>query len=136
VIGHSMGGVAAYLLAEEEPELVGRLVVEDAPPLVPLDPPRPPARREEGELGFDWPVVPSIDAELNAPDPTWRERLSAVQAPTLVIGGGPSSHIAQDQLADLAERIPDARLVTIDAGHLVHTAGPEEFLAALKEFGI
>ncbi|MFF8958326.1 alpha/beta fold hydrolase [Streptomyces sp. NPDC014894] len=136
VVGHSMGGAAAYLLAAEEPELVDRLVIEDPPPPFPLDPPRPPALRAEGVLDFDWPVVPSIDAELNAPDPAWSEGLAAIEAPTLVIGGGPRSHVRQDRLARLAERIPGARMVTIDAGHLVHETRPEEFLAALREFGI
>lgn len=42
VVAHSMGGVAAFLLAEQEPALIGRLVIEEAPPLIPLDLPRPP----------------------------------------------------------------------------------------------
>ncbi|MFB9434994.1 alpha/beta fold hydrolase [Streptomyces showdoensis] len=36
----------------------------------------------------------------------------------------------------MAERVPDARLVTIGAGHLVHQARPREFLAVLREFGV
>ncbi|MET7859337.1 alpha/beta hydrolase [Streptomyces sp. NPDC005318] len=136
VVGHSMGGAAACLLAEQEPGLIGRLVIEEAPPLIPLDPPRGPAERPDGELDFDWPVVPSIDAQLNDPDPAARERLGEISAPTLVIGGGHSSQIAQDQLASMAERIPDCRFVTIEAGHLVHTARPEEFLSALRSFGM
>ncbi|MFC9246319.1 alpha/beta fold hydrolase [Streptomyces sp. NPDC057136] len=136
VVGHSMGGVAAYLLAEQEPGLIGRLVVEEAPPLLPLDPPRPPVERPDGEIDFDWPVVPSIDAQLNDPDPVGRERLGEITAPTLIIGGGGRSHIAQDQLARMAEQIPDGRFVTIDAGHLVHTGLPDEFLVALRSFGM
>lgn len=136
VVGHSMGGAAAYLLAERAPGLIGRLVVEEAPTLIPLDPPRPPAERPDQELGFDWPVVPSIDAQLNDPDPTGRERLGDITAPTLVIGGGPGSHLPQDQLARMAQQIPDCRFVTIDAGHLVHTARPAEFLVALRSFGM
>ncbi|MFB7221238.1 alpha/beta fold hydrolase [Streptomyces sp. NPDC056227] len=136
VVGHSMGGVAAFLLAERDPALIGRLVLEEAPPLIPLDPPRPPAQRPDTELDFDWPVVPSIDAQLNDPDPAARERLGEIAAPTLIIGGGPDSHLAQDQLARMARQIPDCRLVTIDAGHLVHTARPAEFLAALRSFGM
>ncbi|MGW8884144.1 alpha/beta fold hydrolase [Streptomyces sp. NPDC055749] len=131
VVGHSMGGVAACLLAEREPGLIGGLVLEDAPLLLPLDPPRPPAERPDGQLDFDWPVVPSIDAQLNAPDPTGRERLAEITAPTLVIGGA-DSHIDQEQLAWMAEQIPDSRFVTIDTGHLVHSTRPEEFLAALR----
>lgn len=135
VVGHSMGGVAACLLAEREPGLIGRLVLEDAPLLLPLDPPRPSAERPDGQLDFDWPVVPSIDAQLNDPDPAGRERLGEITAPTLVIGGGARSHVDQEQLAWMAERIPGSTFVTIDVGHLVHEAGPEEFLAALRSFG-
>ncbi|MEV1049460.1 alpha/beta hydrolase [Streptomyces sp. NPDC049916] len=136
VVGHSMGGVAAYLLAQREPSLIGRLVIEDAPPLSPLDPPRPPTDRPAGELDFDWPVVPDTDAQLNDPDPGIRERLGEIIAPTLVIGGGPTSHIDQAQLAQLAEAVPGAVFVTVDAGHLVHTTRPEAFLAALRSFGL
>lgn len=136
VVAHSMGGGAAYLLAAREPALIGRLVLEDVPVFFPLDPPRPRAVRPGGRLGFDWEIVPSTDAQLNDPDPAWREELSAITAPTLVVAGGPTSHVRQDQLAWLADRIPDARLVTIGAGHLVHTDAPAEFLSALREFGV
>lgn len=136
VVGHSMGGAAAYLLAERQPGLIGRLVIEEAPPPFPLDPPRAPAERPDEEQDFDWPLVPSTDAQLNDPDPESRERLSEITAPTLVIGGGPRSQIAQEDLAWMARQIPGARHVTIDAGHLVHTERPEEFLAALRSFGV
>lgn len=136
VIGHSMGAAAAYLLAEREPGLIGRLVLEEVPPPFPLDPPRDPAPRPDEELDFDWPVVPSTDAQLNEPDPGWRELLGAITAPTLVIGGGPTSQIAQESLVWLAGRIPDGRYVTIDAGHLVHTERPDEFLAEVRAFGL
>lgn len=136
VVAHSMGGFAAYLLAQEAPELFGLLVLEESPALFPLDPQRPPAVRPEGELGFDWPVVPALDAQLNAPDPLWREGLDRIEAPTLVVAGGPRSHIPQERFAWMAGRIPDSRLTTIDAGHLVHAERPAEFLAALREFGI
>ncbi|MCX5098599.1 alpha/beta hydrolase [Streptomyces sp. NBC_00264] len=136
VIGHSMGAAAACLLAAREPGLIGRLVLEEMPPPFPLDPPRARAERPDGELDFDWPVVPSTDAQLNAPDPDWSERLGEITAPTLVIGGGPTSRIAQEELIRLAGRIPDGRFVTIDAGHLVHTDRPEEFLAELRAFGL
>ncbi|MGW2177510.1 alpha/beta fold hydrolase [Streptomyces sp. NPDC001732] len=136
VVGHSMGGTAAFLLAEREPGLIGRLVLEEVPPPFPLDPPRGIAERPEGELDFDWPVVPSTDAQLNAPDPGARERLGDITAPTLVVGGGPTSPIAQERLVRMAGRIPGGRFTTVDAGHLVHTERPDAFLAALREFGL
>ncbi|MFJ8129108.1 alpha/beta hydrolase [Streptomyces hydrogenans] len=135
VVAHSMGAGAACLLAQREPGLVGRLVLEEPPSFVPLDPPRPVAERPGGRLAFDWEIVPATDAQLNAPDPAWRTGLPAITAPTLVLAGGPASHVPQDQLAGLAEAVPDARLVTIEAGHLVHESRPAAFLAAIREFG-
>ncbi|MFD9542831.1 alpha/beta fold hydrolase [Streptomyces sp. NPDC060022] len=135
VVGHSMGGAAALMLAEQYPGLIGGLVIEDAPPLLPLDPPRAPAERPAGELGFDWPVVGSIDAQLNAPDPAVRERLGEITAPTLVVGGS-HSHVDQEQLAWMARRIPGGQYVRVDAGHLVHNDDPDAFLAALRSFGV
>ncbi|MFE4452825.1 alpha/beta fold hydrolase [Streptomyces sp. NPDC056796] len=135
VVGHSMGGTAALLLAERHPALVGALVVEDPPPLLPLDPPRPPAERPPGELGYDWRVVPSTDAQLNAPDPGVRESLAEITAPALVVGGS-RSHVDQEQLAWIARQIPGGRFASVDAGHLVHTDNPKAFLAVLRAFGV
>ncbi|MEU8759000.1 alpha/beta fold hydrolase [Streptomyces sp. NPDC048659] len=136
VVGHSMGGAAACLLAQREPALIGRLVLEDAPVFFPVLPPRGPSGPPEEGAAFDWAVLDATNADLNAPDPAWREELTAVTAPTLIVGGGPDSHLPQGHLVWMAERVPDARLVTIEAGHLVHDARPREFLAALREFGV
>ena len=134
VVGHSLGGAVAYLLAQQSPELVRRLVLEDVPAPIPLDPPRPPAERPDGELPFDWAMVLATDMERNAPDPVWWDHMGRITMPTLLIGGGPTSLIPQDQVAVLAGLVPDARVVTIDAGHLVHETRPEDFLAAVEAF--
>ncbi|MFF6776885.1 alpha/beta fold hydrolase [Streptomyces sp. NPDC012637] len=136
VVAHSMGGAAAYLLAQREPGLIGRLVLEDAPVFFPLDPPRGPAGPPEEPASFDWAVLNATNAELDDPDPAWRTELSAITVPTLVLGGGESSHLPQEQLAWMTEQLPDARHVTIDTGHLIHESRPREFLAALREFGV
>lgn len=54
--------------------------------------------------------------------------------PTLVIAGGTQSPVPQDRIAEVVRLIPDARLVTIEAGHQVHRTKPVEFLAALRTF--
>ncbi|MEU3369961.1 alpha/beta fold hydrolase [Streptomyces sp. NPDC006660] len=136
VVAHSMGGAAAALLAQEAPGLIGRLVLEDIPPLLPLDPPRGAVERPEGPLTFDWSLVPAINAQLNAPDPDWHRRFATLTTPTLLLAGGPSSHVDQTALVALADVIPGARLVTFDTGHLIHSADPAGFLAAIGEFGI
>lgn len=55
-------------------------------------------------------------------------------APTLVVGGGPRSSLPQDQVADLVSTVPDARLVILDTGHLVHANAPADFVAAVLDF--
>jgi pimeloyl-ACP methyl ester carboxylesterase len=132
LIGHSMGAIVAYLAAEQKPAVVSRLVLEDpAPPLARAA--RELPQRPEGPLAFDWAVV-ALRAELNDPPAEWWDRLAEITAPTLVIGGGPTSHIPQEQLADLANHIPDGRFTTIPAGHEIHAAQPEEFLAEITAF--
>ncbi|KAA6223253.1 alpha/beta hydrolase [Streptomyces albofaciens JCM 4342] len=135
LIGHSLGALVALLLAAARPELVERLVVEEAAP------PRPGAPRQEvpepppGPQGFDWQAKVAVVAQRNAPDPAWWDALAKITAPTLVIGGGSASHIPQQDLHDMAEHIPDCRLVTVEgAGHLVHEERPLEFLDAVRTF--
>ncbi|WP_336048769.1 alpha/beta fold hydrolase [Streptomyces sp. CA2R101] len=135
LIGHSLGAVAALLLAADRPELVDRLVLEEVPVPLPAEPPQEVPEQPAGPQAFDRHAEAAVVAERNAPDPAWWDAPAKVTAPTLVIGGGESSHIPQDHLADLVERIPDARLVTVEgAGHLVHEERPGEFLAAVTSF--
>ncbi|MFD0277468.1 alpha/beta fold hydrolase [Kitasatospora sp. NPDC127111] len=133
LVGHSMGGVVAYLVAQEQPGRVGRLVLEDVPAPYPR-PATPVADAPDGPVGFDWAVVKAIKAQIDTPDRAWLERLAEITAPTLVVAGGPASHVPQDRLAELAGRIPDCRMVTVEAGHLVHRARPAEFVAAVAPF--
>ncbi|MQS17692.1 alpha/beta fold hydrolase [Streptomyces kaniharaensis] len=133
LVGHSLGGVVAYLLAQARPERVGRLVLED----IPAPYPRPASAVPDGPdepVDFDWAVVRPLKAQVDTPDPAWREGLAAVTAPTLLVAGGPTSHVPQDRIAELARLIPDCRTVTIDAGHLVHSARPAEYVAAVAPF--
>jgi pimeloyl-ACP methyl ester carboxylesterase len=134
VIGHSMGGAVALLLAQEYPRLVRRLVMEEPPPLLPLDPPRPHLDRPKEKLRFDWPLVPQLNKQLNQPDPAWWKRLDKLQARTLLIAGGPGSQVDQERLALLGSRIPGCRFVTIPTGHSVHASSPQEFLSEVRNF--
>jgi 3-oxoadipate enol-lactonase len=133
VIAHSMGGTIAYLLAESRPSRVARLVIEDTPP--------PRGRREfaapaepSEPVSFDVNALRPIFGQLADPDPAWWEALATITSPTLVVAGGVESFIDQGELAAVAAEIPDARLVTIEAGHQVHGTKPAEFLAAVTPF--
>jgi esterase len=132
--GHSMGGTVATLFAERYPGRLAGLILVDSPPpdgSTVFDPgPRP-----DGDLPYDWDVVPAILAQLSEPDPAWWAELPAISAPTLVIGGGSTSPVPQQLLAKLAGLVPDATLVTIEgAGHAVHRTRPAEFLSAVRPF--
>lgn len=127
--GHSMGGAVAYLVAIARPDRVRHLVIEDAP--LPYRREPPAVTRPDGPLPFDWGVVPAIQAEVSVRDDAAWAGLAAIAAPTLLIGGGPASHIPQDKLAEVAAAIGDCTLVTIPAGHRVHDRAPEEFAGAV-----
>jgi 3-oxoadipate enol-lactonase len=127
LLGHSMGGVVAFLVAMEQPDRVERLIVEDASPPYRRD--RPVPERPAGaEPDFDWDVVPAVVGQVNAGDQAAWQGLAAITAQTLLIGGGPDSHVRQDKIAEAAARIPHCELVTIPAGHLVHENRPQEFI--------
>ncbi|MEV4448781.1 alpha/beta fold hydrolase [Streptomyces mirabilis] len=132
LIGHSMGGVVAYLLAQERPERVSRLVLEDVP--VPRPREKTTPTRPDGELTFDWDMVVAVRRQIDTPDPAWLEGLSRITADTLVLAGGPASHVPQDGIAELARRVPGGRVVTIPVGHLIHSAAPQQFTEAVCAF--
>jgi pimeloyl-ACP methyl ester carboxylesterase len=123
--GHSMGGGVAFGVALQRPELVARLVVEDVAP--PYRRQRPLPDRPGGQLEFDWAVVAPIIAQVNEGDPAAWAALPSLDVPTLLVAGGPASHIEQDRIAEAARLIPRCELVTIPVGHLVHAAEPDLF---------
>lgn len=144
LVGHSLGAHVASLIAQEQPARITRLVLEE-PPV----PGRGPAARQDrstprflltalglfaSRRGFDHAAVTSAIRQLRAPDPDWWERLGSITAPTLVVSGGPRSHLSVPRLAEVAQAIPRARLVTIAAGHRVHSRRPREFAAAVLPF--
>ncbi|MEO3869203.1 alpha/beta hydrolase [Nonomuraea sp. B12E4] len=129
LIAHSLGAVVAYLVAGGHPERVERLVLEDAPPPLPLRG-RPPIV-EDGSTGFDWRMMHETERQLIDPDPAWPAWLGKITAPTLVLSGGEKSPF---DAGGLAARIPGAELVTIEVGHLIHMDARGRFLRVVDDF--
>jgi pimeloyl-ACP methyl ester carboxylesterase len=64
----------------------------------------------------------------------WRERLSSIDVPTLVIHGTADPLFAVEHGEALADEIPRARLVTLEgAGHMLHPADWETVAQAILE---
>lgn len=129
LVGHSLGGMVSHLLAMNHPGRVERLVLEDVPPPLPLKDRAPVV--EDDSTGFDWRMVHDTERQFLDPDPGWLEGLSRITAPTLVLSGGAASPF---DAAGTAARIPGARLVTIEAGHLIHVTERKAFLRAVDDF--
>ncbi|GIH20129.1 alpha/beta fold hydrolase [Rugosimonospora africana] len=140
LVGHSLGGHVASLLAQDQPDRFTRLVLEEPP--VPsrelsdrhgLSSARflLPALGSFGtRRGYDRRAVVSAVRQLRVPDPSWWDRLPAVSAPALLVSGGPRSHVPPQRLAE----VRDGRLVTIPVGHRVHSRAPERFRDAVVPF--
>lgn len=146
VIGHSMGGSVAILLARLRPDLVSRLVVVEPN----LDPtPRPRIARWT-EQDF---VAEGFTAELSTMDSEWvatmrladpvavyrseralgdtslRDALADLPMPRIFIEGGLTEPLPdRDTLADEGVEFR----VVPDAGHNVMLDAPDAFVAALR----
>jgi pimeloyl-ACP methyl ester carboxylesterase len=132
LVGHSLGGLVACMVAAGRQEHVRKLALEDIafphprPPRLPIRPP--------GDLPFDWHMVEQVRPQIDDPDPGWADIIARIRAPTLLIAGGAASPVPQQHVAELADRLADARLTTIEAGHLVHETVPDQYLRALITF--
>lgn len=133
LVGHSLGGTVAWLVAERYPERVTHLVaVDSAPPRDPVH--LDPGPRPEPEPSFDWDGFTAVLAQLAVPDPAWWAELGAVTARTLILAGGPTSHAPQEPLHAAHAVVAGSRLVEIPVGHSIHRAAPDRFLAEVLPF--
>lgn len=132
LVGHSMGGVVAYLLAEERADRVERLVLVETPP--PFAGEGISERQPQGPVDYDENAVPAVKAQIADPDPQWEEMLEQIVAPTLILTGGSESTMSQDRLPEMESMIPDCRLIPLGGGHHVHQKYPDQVAHQITEF--
>lgn len=132
--GHSMGALTAYLLAATQPELVRMLVLSEMPPPDMAVPPRPIPRRAPRGAQHDWRAEIAVNRWRNLDHPDWWEMAGRVEVETLVLGGGRQSHLPQNRLQDLANRLPHGRFESFELGHDMHQYRPGEVLTVVEPF--
>jgi 3-oxoadipate enol-lactonase len=134
VVGHSMGGSVAWLIAQAQPERVAHLVIEDSPLPKPGPAKMAVPARPAIDPPYDWDALAAIVAELNDPDPQWWERIALISARTLMLAGGASSHVPQHLFDEALTLLRDGRLTEIPVGHQIHRDAPDRFVAAVAPF--
>jgi pimeloyl-ACP methyl ester carboxylesterase len=137
IVGHSMGGHVASVVAMRAPDGVRRLVLEDAPVPPRAGPPVPdanPPDRPPEPIDYDWAMVAVLRRAVRATNPAWWQGISRLAVPTLWLSGGPSSHLPPAHVASAVEAMPHASMRTIPVGHLIHEAAPEEFARVVVPF--
>ncbi|MFW0795518.1 alpha/beta hydrolase [Gordonia sp. CPCC 205515] len=152
VVAHSLGAQGTLRLAMADPDRIGRMVLEEIPPM-----PRHQADVDEGitagaSLGetirgigwallnpaplvrFDRSMMGAVSPQFTVADPQWWADLAEVGSPTLVISGGSRSFLPPQHLRTLSETLPDGQFTLIDAGHSVHRDRRGEFNRVVAGF--
>ena len=176
VVGMSLGGLTAWCLAAQHPELVRRLVIVDVTPgtdeakaepirafvsgperfesfdeilerTVQFNPTRSVSSLRRGILhnarelpdgGWSWRYDPmrnwSESKGMPAFSPLW-SAVDAVDAPLLLVRGGTSGVVGDEDVEELLRRRPAATVVTVDgAGHSIQGDKPLELARVLQDF--
>ncbi|WP_410788309.1 alpha/beta fold hydrolase [Kribbella sp. C-35] len=144
-VGNSLGAFVASAVAAADPDRVDRLVLEELPV-----PPRdaqdngPTVRLMPALalLAAGWLTRRSCDplllrdviADLRRPQPEWWAGLSTIRSPTMLLAGGPTSHLDQTRFHLVAETMPTATVATIEAGHRIHSKAPDRWLTTVRDF--
>ncbi|RDI34090.1 alpha/beta fold hydrolase [Rhodococcus sp. AG1013] len=152
LVGHSLGGHAVSLVAQQRPDLVRRLVLEESPlPLRPGDPipnfgGRLPSlvelwhaassmlRSPRAVWAFDRSMTASALTQFHEPNPSWWQRLPDIEARTLILRGGPAGMVDPVLLDAAVTAIRDCEVVSFTSGHSIHRDRYRDFEAAVLPF--
>ena len=160
VLGNSLGGANAYQFAARYPNLVRGLVVEDLGAEVRDDitfalawegefPTRqalaervgprflpylePSFREESGKWQLAFRPSEMVESQKLLCGDHWNDWL-ATSCPALLLRGRESRVTTQAGLEQMAARRPNAQLVTLDGGHILHFDNPSGFADSVRDF--
>lgn len=164
VVGHSMGGKAAMVLALKYPNLVKRLAVADIAPVTyahsqahhieamrAVDLTGVTRRSEAGE-SLHPEVRDFLLQSLDLKGKRWKLNLDVLEAempkitgfpevegtyegPALFLSGAESDYVQPEHRSVIKELFPDSHFAKLrDAGHWLHAQKPREFEAAMRAF--
>lgn len=164
VVGHSMGGKAAMVMALKYPNLIKRLIVADIAPVtyghsqsqhidamrsVDLD--RVERRSDAGE-NLDPEVRDFLLQSLDIKAKKWKLNLDVLEAEmpkiigfpdvsgtfegeTLFLSGADSDYVKPEYRPIIKDLFPNSHFAKLrDAGHWLHAQKPREFEAAVRAF--
>jgi pimeloyl-ACP methyl ester carboxylesterase len=136
VVGQSLGGLPAMLLAAARPDLVRGLVVVEA---MPMAPDREAARRirhwieswEEPSPALADAVIRTVEEDLGGS--FWKE-WGSISVPTLIVAGEQGT-LPATAVTRMLALVPAARFAQIPgAGHDLHLETTEEWVRLLERF--
>lgn len=164
VIGHSMGGKAAMVMALKYPHLIKGLIVADIAPVAyqhtqsqHIDALRaidltPIEKRSDAGATLDAEVRDFLLQSLDVAGKKWKLNLDVLAAempkiigfpdvsgvfdgPTLFLSGGDSDYVTPDARPTIKGLFPKARFAKLPgAGHWLHAQKPRDFEAAVRTF--
>jgi pimeloyl-ACP methyl ester carboxylesterase len=112
----------------------GNVLAAEPPPLLADDAPDELAERVRSLIAEQDPRAIAAASLGMAERPDSTEDLDGIDVPTLVITSSRDRLIAAEVSAEMAGRIPGARLETLEGpGHLTNLEAPEVFTALLRE---
>ena len=164
VVGHSMGGKAAMVLALQHPDLVEKLIVADIAPvgyshsqsqhiaaMRAVDLSGVDRRSQAGET-LDPEVRDFLLQSLDVKEKRWTLNLDVLEAempkiigfpqvsgtydgPALFLSGAQSDYVMPAHRPEIKRLFPEAKFAKLpDAGHWLHAQKPREFEATVRAF--
>ncbi|TSE02231.1 alpha/beta hydrolase [Skermania sp. ID1734] len=152
MVGHSLGGYAVSLLAQQRPDLVRRVVIEECPlprrtgDPIPMLSRRLPTwtelwhavtsavRHPRALIAFDRSMTTSALQQFRQPNQQWWDQLADIEADTLILVGGPGGMVDPVKLEIMHAAIPSCEVIRFKTGHSIHRDRYRDFAAAVMPF--